>query len=320
MINKNDHIFITGGTGFLGQYIVEELQRRGYSNLTAIGSRKVDLKVRNEVGAVFRLTKPAVIIHAAAICGGIGANKEEPARFLEDNVRMNTNVVEAAAALARNGILKKFVGVGSVCSYGKYCPLPFKENDLWEGKPEETNLCYGLSKRMLLAHINAYREQDGFPGIFLIPVNLYGKRDSFDPAKSHVVPALIRRIDECMISPGFTEDLVCWGTGSASRELFYVEDAARGIVDAMEKYDKADPVNLGNGQEITILQLVEMLAEKMNYKGNIIWDTSKPDGQPRRCLDVSRAKNEFGFEAKVSLSDGLDKTIAWYKENKGRLA
>lgn len=320
MIEKNDHILITGGTGFLGSHLVDSLRLRGYKNLTILGRKYVDLQVKNEVTAVFSLLRPNVVIHAAATCGGIGANKEAPARFLEENARMNLNVVDACVKLHNsNCSFKKLIGIGSVCSYPKFAPVPFKEDDLWSGYPEETNAGYGLSKRLLLAHIQACRQQYGLPGIFLIPVNLYGPRDCFDEGRSHVIPALIKRIYDLKYPPGYpkyqypkTPDLVCWGTGKASREFFHVQDAAKGIILAMERYNKPEPINLGNGQEITIKNLTEKLVELMKFDGKIVWDASKPDGQPRRCLDVSRAKEEFGFEAMVSFERGLKETVDWY--------
>lgn len=319
MIEKTDHILITGGSGFLGQHLIKKLKDQGYDKITSLGSKQLDLRVKQEVDVVFRMLKPNVVIHAAAVCGGIFANQVAPARFLEDNTRINLNVVEACSMLKTTDCnFKKLVGIGTVCSYPKFAPTPFKEEDLWNGMPEETNMPYGLSKRLLLAHIQAANQQYGLPGIFLIPVNLYGQGDCFDEKRSHVVPALIKRIYDLKTNTKEghkVPDLVCWGTGNASREFFHVDDAARGIILAMEKYDKIHPINLGNGKEVSIKKLVELLVKLMNFNGHIVWDETKPDGQPRRCLDVSRAKKEFNFEAQVLLEDGLKETIKWFEEN-----
>lgn len=318
MINKNDHILVTGGFGFLGSHLIRKLKRQGYRNITPLGSSQVDLRIKGETDVVFRMLKPNVVIHAAAVCGGIGANKDAPARFLEENARINLNVIDACVKLHNSNYnFKKVIGIGSVCSYPKFAEVPFKEEDLWSGYPEETNAGYGLSKRLLLSHIQSCRQQHGLHGIFLIPVNLYGPNDCFDEGRSHVIPALIKKIDNCMsVKEGHRSDtLVCWGTGSASREFFHVDDATRAIILAMERYDKPEPVNLGNGREVSIREVTEKLVELMGFDGEIVWDASKPDGQPRRCLDVSRARDEFGFEAQVKLEDGLKETIQWYKEH-----
>lgn len=315
MINLNDHILITGGSGFLGGFIYEELFKRGFRNMTILSSKHVDLKSEEETKTVFRILRPKVVIHAAAVCGGIGANKDKPDKFLSDNARINLNVVDSCCSLFKSGTgFKKFVGLGSVCSYPKFTPIPFKEDDLWNGYPEETNAPYGLSKRLLLAHIQACRQRYDFPGVFLLPVNLYGPGDNFDPRSSHVIPAIILKVARAIREK--RDHIVCWGTGNASREFFHAQDAASGICDAMEKYNGNDPVNLGNGTEITIKDLTEKIVYKMDFLGEIKWDHSKPDGQPRRCLDVSRAKEYFGFTAKINLDEGLQQTINWFNSNK----
>ncbi|MHA2218977.1 MAG: GDP-L-fucose synthase family protein, partial [Candidatus Hodarchaeales archaeon] len=300
-----------------GRHLFRELKNRGYNDIVSIGRMDVDLMDKVETKVAIMYHKPNIIIHAAAKCGGIGANRNSAATFFSENAIMNINVIEAAHNRkvwgTSGGDFLKFIGLGSVCAYPKYAPIPFKEDDIWNGYPEETNAPYGITKRMMQMQIQSYRQQWYFPGIFLIPVNLYGPGDNFDLEKSHVIPALIRKIDHAKNN---NLDVELWGTGKASREFLYVEDAATGIVDAMEKYDDIRPVNLGTGKEITIKDLAILISDLIGFGGEIRWNHDMPDGQPRRCLDVSRAKELFGFEAKTSLKDGLKKTIEWYKELK----
>ncbi|MGH7900058.1 MAG: GDP-L-fucose synthase family protein [Candidatus Binatia bacterium] len=300
-------IVVTGGAGFLGSHVVSELERAGVRNLFTPRSQDYDLKTADGVRRLYRDTKPEVVIHLAAVVGGIGANRENPGRFFYENIMMGVELMEQA----RLAGVEKFVAVGTVCAYPKFTPVPFREDALWDGYPEETNAPYGLAKKMLLVQAQAYREQYGWNAIYLLPVNLYGPRDSFDPAKSHVIPALIKKCVDAVESKA--KSIEVWGTGSASREFLYVEDCARGIVLAAERYDKPDPVNLGAGREITIRDLVELVVKLTGFRGEIVWDASKPDGQPRRCLDVSRAEREFGFRATTNFVDGLEKTIDWYR-------
>jgi GDP-L-fucose synthase len=301
-------ILITGGTGFLGKSLKTELESRGHW-VIALG-RDLDLYILQETVRKFIYESPEIIIHAAALCGGIGANRKSPGKFFAENARINLNAVDAARCVNN---LKKFVGLGSVCQYPKITPVPFKEEDIWNGFPEKTNSAYGIAKKMLMMHIQTYREQYGFPGIFLIPVNLYGIEDHFGLENSHVIPALIRKFDHAKTTNSSVE---LWGTGSASREFLYVKDAARGIADAAEKYDGIDPINLGAGFEITIKDLANLIAKIMDFNGEIIWNHNMPDGQPRRCLDVSKAEKYFGFRATTSFEEGLKETIEWYVNNK----
>jgi GDP-L-fucose synthase len=303
-------ILLTGGAGFLGSHIVENLvEKRGVSrNEIAIPrSRDVDLRIWENCRKV--VANSDLVIHLAARVGGIGFNQKNPGLLFYDNIIMGSQLIEAA----RLECVKKFVQIGTVCSYPKFTPAPFREEFLWEGYPEETNAPYGIAKKALLVMAQAYRQQYGMNIIYLVPVNLYGPKDNFDLYNSHVIPALIRKFVEA-VKRG-DERVVVWGTGNSSREFLYVEDAAEGIITAAEKYDKADPVNLGTGVEITIKKLVELVARLTNFKGQIVWDTTKPDGQPRRRLDTSRAEKEFGFKAKTDLVSGLKKTIKWYNEN-----
>ena len=304
---KSKNILLTGGAGFLGSYILENLiQKRGVSDSQVIIPRSKDLDLR-KWGDCRKVAENAdFIIHLAARVGGIGFNQKYPGTLFYDNIMMGVQLMEAA----RLEGIQKFVQVGTVCSYPKYTPAPFKEKFLWNGYPEETNAPYGIAKKALLVMAQAYRQQYGMNIIYLIPVNLYGPKDNFDLESSHVIPALIRKFSEAVEKK--KKVVVVWGTGEASREFLYVEDAAEGILAATEKYDKPDPVNLGTGQEITIKQLVNLIVELTGFDGQVIWDTSRPDGQPRRCLDTSRAKKEFAFEAKTNLRVGLQKTIAWY--------
>ena len=299
-------ILVTGGAGFLGTYIVQKLIARGLpeAQITIPRSREIDLRRWENCLKVAQ--NQDIIIHAAAKVGGIGLNREKPGELFYDNLIMGIQLMEAAR---QNGI-KKFIALGTICAYPKFTPVPFKEDDLWAGYPEETNAPYGLAKKMLLVQAQAYRQQYGFRAIYLLPVNLYGPGDDFDPLTSHVIPALIKKVaDAKKEKKDFIE---VWGTGTPSREFLYVEDAAEGVVRATEHYDKPDPVNLGSGREITIKDLVELICRLMEYKGEIRWNSSMPDGQPRRQLDISRAEQEFGFRATTSFEEGLKKTIEWH--------
>ncbi len=308
-----DHqrVVVTGGGGFLGSFVVEKLQQRGCTKVFVPRSRDYDLRDREAVIRLYQEAQPDMVIHLAAVVGGIGANRAHPGRFFYDNAIMGLHLIEEGR---RFGV-KKFVCIGTVCSYPKYTPVPFKEEELWNGYPEETNAPYGLAKKMLLVQLQAYRQEYGFNGIFLIPVNLYGPRDNFDLETSHVIPAIIRKSWEAK-QKGASE-VVLWGTGSASREFLYVEDAAEGIITAAEKYDGEEPVNLGTGSEIQIKDLARLICKMVGFEGEICWDTSKPDGQPRRCLDTSKAERYFGWKARTSLEEGLRRTIQWYQEEVG---
>lgn len=305
-------VLVTGGGGFLGKHLVSELGERGHRvTLLFRGSEEgQDLTNAEWTRDAFRHAgAPDAVVHLAAKCGGIGANRARPGEFFRDNMLMGIHAIDAAL---RCGI-GKFVCVGTVCAYPKFTPVPFKEDDIWNGYPEETNAPYGLAKKMLMVMLQAYRQQYGMNGIYLIPVNLYGPGDNFDLESSHVIPALIRKFHEAVQK---RHDVVeCWGTGSASREFLYVKDAARAIVDGLERYDDPDPVNIGSGSEITIRDLTEKIASMTGFKGEIAWDPSKPDGQPRRCLDVSRAWDRLCFKAETGLDEGLRKTYLWYIES-----
>ena len=301
-------ILVTGTGGFLGTTVLSKLISKGYDVSSLSGSSSCDLRLQTEVDSLFEKESPDIVIHLAGRVGGIGINKENPGRFLYDNLMMGANLIEKA----RQNNCKKFVMVGTVCSYPKYTEVPFKEDDIWNGYPEETNAPYGIAKKTLMQMIISYKEQYGFNGINLIPVNMYGPHDNFDPNSSHVIPAIILKIKNAM-KQEHHEDLEVWGTGSASREFLYVEDSAEAIISAMENLEDPRPVNIGTGNEIKIFDLVNMIADEMGFKGNIVWDKTKPDGQPRRCLDTSRAKELFGFEARTSLQDGIRKTLEWYE-------
>jgi GDP-L-fucose synthase len=298
---------VTGGAGFLGSRIVAELQRNGVSDIFVPRSASYDLRTEDGVRSVLADARPRVVIHAAALAGGIGANRMRPAEMFYDNAVMGIQLIEYARRIG----VEKFVTVGSVCAYPNLAPVPFREEDLWKGYPEETNAPYGLAKRMLLVQSQAYRTQYGFNAIYLIQVNLYGPGDNFDPASSHVIPALIKKLVDATESGANHIDL--WGTGSASREFLYVDDAARGIVLAAERYNGREPVNLGVGHEITIRELATMAAELTGFGGELRWDPTKPDGQPRRVLDTTRARDLFGFTAQTSFREGLQRTIEWYR-------
>jgi GDP-L-fucose synthase len=298
-------VVVTGGAGFLGRQVVEGLRLRGCEPFVP-RKRDFDLVQGDAVRRLYDQARPDMVIHLAAVVGGIGANRENPGRFLYENLMMGTQLIEEA----RRYGLQKFVSIGTVCAYPKFTPVPFKESDLWNGYPEETNAPYGLAKRMLLAQTQAYHQQYGFRGIFLLPTNLYGPEDNFDPAFSHVIPALIKKIYDA--KEAAKDEIVCWGDGSPSRDFLYVTDAAEGILAAAESYDSVEPVNLGSGVEVPIGELTRLICELSGFSGRIVWDTSKPNGQPRRRLDTSRAVTEFGFKAGTPLREGLRKTIDWY--------
>ena len=301
-------VVVTGGAGFLGSFVVDALRARGVEPVVP-RSREHDLRREPDITRLLATARPDVIIHLAAVVGGIGANRENPGRFFYDNLIMGTQLMEGA----RQAGVAKFVAIGTVCSYPKFAPVPFRETDLWNGYPEETNAPYGLAKKMLLVQAQAYREQYGFNAIFLLPVNLYGPRDNFDPQTSHVIPALIRKCVDAVQTRA--PEIVVWGTGRATREFLYVEDAAEAIVLAAEGYDGPEPVNLGTGNEISIQDLVGLIARQTGFTGRIVWDAAKPDGQPRRMLDTARAAEYFGFVAKTSFEEGLRKTIDWYRSS-----
>jgi len=302
-------VVVSGGHGFLGSFVVEKLRAAGCREVMIPRSRDFDLREKSQALRLYEQARPDVFIHLAAVVGGIGANLANPGRFFYDNAMMGLNVIEAARVAG----IEKFVCAGTVCSYPKFTPVPFHEENFWDGYPEETNAPYGLAKKMLLVQLQAYRQQYGMNGVYLTPVNLYGPRDNFDLETSHVIPALIRKCWEAK-QTGIHE-LLAWGTGSATREFLYVEDAAEAIIVAAEKYSKAELVNLGSGEEITIRDLVEQIRSLVGFKGAVRWDAAKPDGQPRRCLDTSRAITEFGWRAKTTLRDGLRKTFQWFEAN-----
>jgi GDP-L-fucose synthase len=308
---RHERIAITGGAGFLGRHVQRELLNRAVpaENLLIPRIEDYDLTKEDNVVRMYDDMHPTVVIHLAGEVGGIGANRENPGRFFYANMAMGLHLIERARLCG----IKKFVQIGTVCAYPKYTPVPFKEENLWDGYPEETNAPYGIAKKALLVMLQGYRQQYGFNGIYLLPVNLYGPGDNFDPESSHVIPALIRKFCEAVDTGA--RQVVLWGSGKASREFFYVEDAARAIAMATEKYDEPEPVNLGASFEITIGELAEKIKELTAFEGAIVWDSSKPDGQPRRRLDTTRAKRLFGFEAQMPFERGLQKTIAWWREH-----
>jgi len=313
MLNWEDkRICVTGGAGFLGTYLIEQLKERGAHEIFIPRIEDYDLVEGSAIKRMLDDSNPDVIIHLAAHVGGIGANREHPAEFFYDNLMMGVQLMHQAY---QRGV-EKFIAIGTVCAYPKFTPVPFKEDDLWLGYPEETNAPYGLAKKMLLVQSQAYREQYGFNSIFLLPVNLYGPGDNFNPVSSHVIPALIRKCVEARESD--LDHIVVWGDGSPTREFIYVEDAARGIALAAERYNKSDPVNIGSGFEISIKELVEKIAYLTGFEGELVWDPTKPNGQPRRALDTNRAREEFDFVATTNFDEGLRKTIDWYLESRNK--
>ncbi len=304
-------LVVTGGAGFLGSAVVRALKRQGAEQVFVVRKADYDLRQTEAVLKLLDDQRPDIVIHMAAVVGGIGANRARPAEFFYDNLMMGTQLFHEAW---RAGV-QKFVTIGTVCAYPKFTPIPFRETSLWDGYPEETNAPYGLAKKMLLVQGQAYRQQYGFESIYLLPTNLYGPGDNFDPASSHVIPALIRKCLEAKARGD--KQMIAWGTGSPTREFLYVDDAAEGIALATERYDQPDPVNLGSGMEISIKALTELVAELTGFDGEIIWDSSQPDGQPRRALDTQRAEQAFGFKASTDFRAGLTRTIAWYRQQSG---
>jgi GDP-L-fucose synthase len=306
---NNKRILVTGGSGFLGRQVINQLCQAGADRekITVPRSRDCDLRVWENCQRA--VEQQDIVIHLAAHVGGIGLNREKPAELFYDNLIMGTQLIHAAYQAG----LEKFVCVGTICAYPKFTPVPFKEEDLWNGYPEETNAPYGVAKKALLVQLQSYRQQYGFNGIYLLPVNLYGPEDNFDPRSSHVIPALIRKVHEAQTKG--EKQLPVWGDGSPTREFLYSTDAARGIVMGTQFYNESDPINLGTGYEISIRDLINLICELMEYEGEIVWETDKPNGQPRRCLDTEKAKEAFGFTAQVSFEEGLKNTIEWYRQN-----
>ena len=306
---SNKRILVTGGAGFLGRQVVEQLCQAGakLEKITVPRSRDYDLRSLEKCQQA--VAQQEIVIHLAAHVGGIGLNQEKPAELFYDNLMMGTQLIHAAYQAA----IEKFVCVGTICAYPKFTPVPFKEDDLWNGYPEETNAPYGVAKKALLVQLQSYRQQYGFNGIYLLPVNLYGPEDNFDPGSSHVIPALIRKVHEAQLKG--EKQLAVWGDGSPTREFLYSTDAALGIVMGTQDYNDPEPVNLGTGYEISIRDLVELICQLMEFEGEIVWQTDKPNGQPRRCLDTERAKQAFGFTSKVDFKEGLKNTIDWYRQN-----
>src|SRR3972149_1657438 len=309
---KDKKVLVTGGAGFLGSFVVEKLKERECAEIFVPRNKDYNLVDREACRRAYQDSKPDIVLHRAARVGGIGANRENPGRFFYENLMMGAQMMEEGRLFG----VEKFVALGTICAYPKFTPIPFREENLWNGYPEETNAPYGLAKKMLLVQSQAYRTQYGFNSIYLLPVNLYGPGDNFNPKSSHVIPALIKKCIDA--AEKNIPSITVWGSGKATREFLYVEDCAEGILLAAERYNKREPVNLGAGFEISIKELVEIIAKLTGFKGAIVWDTSKPDGQPRRCLDTTRAKKEFGFVAKTPFEEGLKKTIGWYREGYGR--
>ncbi|MDR2599835.1 MAG: GDP-L-fucose synthase [Oscillospiraceae bacterium] len=310
MINHvQKRIVVTGGAGFLGSHLVERLNSKGYCNVFVPQHKEYDLIKHEAIKRMLDTFEPEIIIHLAAVVGGIGANRENPGKYFYENLMMGTQLMEESRLFG----VKKFVATGTICAYPKFAPIPFLEDDLWNGYPEETNAPYGLAKKMMLVQSQAYRQQYNFNSIYLLPVNLYGPRDNFNPINSHVIPAIIKK---CVDAEREGLDYItAWGTGKATREFLYVTDCAEAIILAMEEYNKSDPVNIGAGFEISMKELTALIVELSGFKGEIRWDETKPDGQPRRCLDTTRAKQEFGFKAKKDFKEGLKETIEYYKSN-----
>jgi GDP-L-fucose synthase len=305
-------VVVTGGGGFLGSFVVERLRARGCRDVFVPRSRTHDLRSRDAIHRLYAETQPDMVIHLAAVVGGIGANQKSPGSFFYDNAIMGIELMEAA----RQSGVAKFVGIGTICEYPKHTPVPFVESDLWNGYPEETNAPYGIAKKMLLVQGQAYRAQYGFNAIHLLPTNLYGPRDNFDPDSGHVIPALIRKCVEA--KERGEREIVLWGDGSPTREFLYVEDAAEGILLAADQYDSGEPVNLAGGREISIRDLAQLVAAEVGYRGAMVWNTARPNGQPRRAVDASLAKRRFGFEARTDLRAGILRTIAWYEAHRAR--
>jgi GDP-L-fucose synthase len=306
---REKRVVVTGGAGFLGSFVVDKLRARGCREVVVPRSRDYDLRDRDAIVRLFEATRPHIVLHLAAVVGGIGANQDNPGRFFYDNAVMGIQLME----YARQAGVEKFVATGTICAYPKFAPIPFRESDLWDGYPEETNAPYGLAKKMMLVQAQAYRAQYGFNAIYLLPVNLYGPRDNFDLETSHVIPALIRKCAEAKAQG--RPDVVLWGDGTPTREFLYVEDAAEGLLLAAERYGGDQPINLGTGQEISIAELARLIAIEVGFTGDFTWDASKPNGQPRRCLDVRRARELFGFEAAHDFPTGLAKTVRWFLDH-----
>lgn len=320
---ENKRVVVTGGAGFLGSFVVEKLEQRGCRDIVVPRSQDYDLVQMDAIKQLYRDARPDIVLHLAARVGGIGANQANPGKFFYDNLMMGTQLMEVGREVG----VEKFVAIGTICAYPKFCPVPFKEEDIWNGYPEETNAPYGLAKKMLLTQSQAYRQQYGFNSIVLFPVNLYGPRDNFDLETSHVIPALIRKCIDSQFkqstlgnkrdSPNMAlPTLSVWGTGAPTREFLYVEDAAEGILLASEKYNKSEPINLGAGFEIFIKDLVGLIIKLTGFGGKVEWDSSRPDGQPRRMLSTSKAEEEFGFKAQMTLEEGIRKTIDWYRQKR----
>ena len=304
---SDKRICVTGGGGFLGRRVVAALRARGCGDIYVVRKSEYDLVRGADVDRLYREAQPDVVIHLAAVVGGIGANRENPGRYFYENLMMGAQLIEGA----RLSGVEKFVQVGTICAYPKFTPLPFKEEHLWDGYPEETNAPYGIAKKALLVQCQAYRDQYGMNAVYLLPVNLYGPGDNFDPNTSHVIPALIKKFVDA--SETGAREVEVWGTGAATREFLYVDDAAEGIVLAAQRYDGREPVNLGSGMEISIRELAGIIADETGFRGRVVWDDSKPDGQPRRALDVTRAERLFGFRARTGFMEGLRQTIEWYR-------